>query len=249
MVVVWVCFMCPVVVLCPAPAPALHLRSVMATQTFLPFPNVTWFLAPSWTRYLFSLECLPLLSFLGTSLSYIQDPGASLDSTLEPFIHISFTGTFLHCPMVVYRLVSPTGCWSPRKKGCFLSFIDSWAPTQILGHGSPLDDEAWKTAMEGRVPHWELMLSSFGYNRIPYSVLLKLQWCARESECSNTHSDSVDLERGLKVCISNQFPWSILCMSGLQKITPVPKKDDQSSVVLGNNKDEFWQERAYGHRV
>lgn len=133
MVVVWVCFMCPVVVLCPAPAPALHLRSVMATQTFLPFPNVTWFLAPSWTRYLFSLECLPLLSFLGTSLSYIQDPGASLDSTLEPFIHISFTGTFLHCPMVVYRLVSPIGCWSPREKGCFLSFIDSWAPTQILG--------------------------------------------------------------------------------------------------------------------
>lgn len=75
-------------------AQPLHLPSVMATQTFLPFPNVMWFLAPSWTRCLFSQECRPLLSFLGTFLSYIQDPGASPDSTLEPFIYISFIGTF-----------------------------------------------------------------------------------------------------------------------------------------------------------
>lgn len=73
-------------------------------------------------------------------------------------------------------------------------------------------------------------MSSFGYNWIPYKQCF--------SNFNNVHinhpgswpnagSNSVDLERGLKACISNEVPQSTLGESRPRKIIQVPKKDDQ----------------------
>lgn len=208
-----------------------------------------WFLAPSWTCSPFTLECLLPLFLLGTSLSYLQDPSVSPDSSWSP-------------PYTTLLLVlSPLPC------GCLQDSVSHWmltsygkrlfpllhgllGPTPLLAHSGAW----WAIGWQGMEKAYCVRVSTtLGVSAIKSCTQLDtIKQCSLNfSNVLMNHLGSYlnagfDLERGPRVCISNELPHFTLWVTKWQKITQVPNGEISGDIsprwfLEINDRDESWQ--------